>query len=50
MYDIFWVFLANAAVWLGLGGCLVCLCRAQAKLTRRLDKIIPEHNQEPPCV
>lgn len=49
MSDTTWVFLANAVVWLGLGGCLAWLFQSQAKLARRLNKITDlKQNPEAP--
>ena len=43
MTDAAWVFLANAAVWLGIGLYLVRLRRAQALLTERLKRLENKH-------
>ena len=39
MTDLYWVLAANAVVWLGLGLYLARLCRARARLTRRLRQL-----------
>ena len=39
MNELVWLFMANAAVWLGLGGYLFRLHRAQSSLVKRLDRL-----------
>ncbi len=39
MDDLFWLFLANVVVWLGLGGYLLYLNRLGGKLEKRLRKL-----------
>lgn len=43
MTEAAWVFLANAAVWLGVGLYLARLHRAQAKLAERLKRLENKH-------
>ena len=43
MTDAAWVWLANAAVWLGVGLYLLRLSQAQALLAKRLKRLEDKH-------
>ena len=43
MTDAAWVWLANAAVWLGVGLYLARLRRAQVLLAKRLKRLEDKH-------